>query len=492
MDFRSFPDEPDNPILSDAKWTQILAPPAHLLSLNPALAHADLSPRESPLPFKTPPDPSSSSSSPAADSKRHPGPDTPSSWAGEERPADVHSPPLPQPNIGKLVGADDASPPAPAADPAAVENGCLADLQQQQQARVSQEEPVAPAGGAGLSTFSHFTFDLGAEQHGSPSPKIQPTIEAKMYNGQEEVRGQRCLEGEEDQAVSVRKQSEEVDGRGGVPARYEAEGEAVPPPATVGTEDRAEKSPGAEDQRSSSVRTSSLPNGLDGPRVDRVEEKSTSPACSTVPSKEDSVTEEKEMEESKQEGEGGVPSGPAKLGSSRLQPVSVPYGGARPKQPVVLKLQIPEPPVLQPQSNVQDQPGPAATAAGKNKNQESQRGRGNKPSQSCPQGGASELSVNGDSAAHPSAPLHLHLPLPSGSPDNDLQAGQRGAPCRRSPCPLGEVAPVWVPDSQAPVCMRCDVKFTFTKRRHHCRACGKVSGAPEAPAAASPAQHELL
>ncbi|NXW93864.1 ZFY16 protein, partial [Alopecoenas beccarii] len=34
--------------------------------------------------------------------------------------------------------------------------------------------------------------------------------------------------------------------------------------------------------------------------------------------------------------------------------------------------------------------------------------------------------------------------------------------------------PLWVPDSEAPNCMNCQVKFTFTKRRHHCRACGKV------------------
>ncbi|XP_053331323.1 zinc finger FYVE domain-containing protein 16 [Spea bombifrons] len=39
---------------------------------------------------------------------------------------------------------------------------------------------------------------------------------------------------------------------------------------------------------------------------------------------------------------------------------------------------------------------------------------------------------------------------------------------------LGQKEPTWVPDSEAPNCMYCKVKFTFTKRRHHCRACGKV------------------
>lgn len=39
---------------------------------------------------------------------------------------------------------------------------------------------------------------------------------------------------------------------------------------------------------------------------------------------------------------------------------------------------------------------------------------------------------------------------------------------------LGSKQPDWVPDSQAPNCMNCNQKFTFTKRRHHCRACGKV------------------
>ncbi|KAL4604797.1 zinc finger FYVE domain-containing protein 16 [Arapaima gigas] len=39
---------------------------------------------------------------------------------------------------------------------------------------------------------------------------------------------------------------------------------------------------------------------------------------------------------------------------------------------------------------------------------------------------------------------------------------------------LGLRQPPWMPDSEAPNCMKCLQKFTFTKRRHHCRACGKV------------------
>ncbi|XP_054468280.1 zinc finger FYVE domain-containing protein 16 isoform X2 [Anoplopoma fimbria] len=39
---------------------------------------------------------------------------------------------------------------------------------------------------------------------------------------------------------------------------------------------------------------------------------------------------------------------------------------------------------------------------------------------------------------------------------------------------LGSRQPAWMPDSEAPNCMNCYQRFTFTKRRHHCRACGKV------------------
>ena len=40
---------------------------------------------------------------------------------------------------------------------------------------------------------------------------------------------------------------------------------------------------------------------------------------------------------------------------------------------------------------------------------------------------------------------------------------------------LGKVPPIWVPDSVATHCMNCGLKFSVIRRRHHCRACGKVS-----------------
>ncbi|XP_054161437.1 zinc finger FYVE domain-containing protein 9-like [Oppia nitens] len=39
---------------------------------------------------------------------------------------------------------------------------------------------------------------------------------------------------------------------------------------------------------------------------------------------------------------------------------------------------------------------------------------------------------------------------------------------------LGKVKPFWIPDNETQMCMHCDIKFSLIKRRHHCRACGKV------------------
>uniref|UniRef100_A0A7M4E0A4 Zinc finger FYVE domain-containing protein 16 n=1 Tax=Crocodylus porosus TaxID=8502 RepID=A0A7M4E0A4_CROPO len=58
--------------------------------------------------------------------------------------------------------------------------------------------------------------------------------------------------------------------------------------------------------------------------------------------------------------------------------------------------------------------------------------------------------------------------------ENSLEAGESQIPAGVEAVILGQKQPSWVPDSEAPNCMNCQVKFTFTKRRHHCRACGKV------------------
>ncbi|XP_033936350.1 zinc finger FYVE domain-containing protein 9 isoform X1 [Pseudochaenichthys georgianus] len=81
--------------------------------------------------------------------------------------------------------------------------------------------------------------------------------------------------------------------------------------------------------------------------------------------------------------------------------------------------------------------------------------------------GGEETSSGGEGATGECAASPL-------DPDNDSQLSPVGILSKDRGTVLGEIAPVWVPDAQAQVCMKCGVKFTFTKRRHHCRACGKV------------------
>ncbi|KFP20778.1 zinc finger FYVE domain-containing protein 9 [Egretta garzetta] len=232
----------------------------------------------------------------------------------------------------------------------------------------------------------------------------------------------------------------------------------------------------------------------------------------TLPSKEDSVTEEKEIEESKSECYANVyeqrgnettevsglilnstgdhikknylhnlcsqvssmqgQASPKPV--TNLQSISVPFGGARPKQPTNLKLQIPKPLSDHLQNDLVP---PNCGGNSKNKNVFGKTQLGD--TDAFPGETSLNASVTDTNGEHleeyesgvSSSPC---LAVAPDSPDNDLRAGQFGAPARKPFTTLGEVAPVWVPDSQAPNCMKCEARFTFTKRRHHCRACGKV------------------
>ncbi|KFV95098.1 Zinc finger FYVE domain-containing protein 16, partial [Eurypyga helias] len=80
------------------------------------------------------------------------------------------------------------------------------------------------------------------------------------------------------------------------------------------------------------------------------------------------------------------------------------------------------------------------------------------------------LSGTSLSAGKNSDPVH------SGQSSSEAEGNQtsENVESLKIPAALSRKQPLWVPDSEAPNCMNCQVKFTFTKRRHHCRACGKV------------------
>uniref|UniRef100_A0AAR2JVP3 FYVE-type domain-containing protein n=1 Tax=Pygocentrus nattereri TaxID=42514 RepID=A0AAR2JVP3_PYGNA len=503
-EFEQNEDETDTPTLSDAKWTQILAPPAHLLSLNPALTHADLSPRDSPINFKPLLEPPSSGGSSLAevtgpDAKQGPGL-PPEVW-NEERPQDVHSPPLLQPNIGKLVSADGQTLESPPFTRVTLENGCPSVPSCNGLTEIPQpsDVPGPPAAdqpsplGLGPGTHRDQQDDLAEGDSASFNdahfsfPEERPQ-QLGLKNGASPAEMETIGTSKVDDGLSVGVlETGRVEGNFGLPEGGSSE--TVLQVAGNGTQELVadqecpmgafqngnkseEKDSWDMHQRGKAMKNPEDSCVVESPQAERSEPNGVveghdrqRPMRHPAPSKEDSVTEEKEMEESKQEccepGRGSeVSGGGSKLNNGRLQLVSVPYGGARPKQPVGLKLQIPRPLSGQ----VQNELG----STGRNKNLEAQcRTDGLETSCGGVDSGAGR--TNGESVESSSG---LHVP--SENPDNDLQAGQQGALSRKPFNSLGEVAPVWVPDSQAPICMKCEVKFTFTKRRHHCRACGKV------------------
>ena len=71
----------------------------------------------------------------------------------------------------------------------------------------------------------------------------------------------------------------------------------------------------------------------------------------------------------------------------------------------------------------------------------------------------------------PSPPslLFLSFPLPLPLPSVQLNVKDT------QDTGFGVKAPVWLPDDSVSMCMICCAEFKLTFRRHHCRACGKVS-----------------
>eukprot|EP00732_Lithocolla_globosa_P002338 Lithocolla_globosa_v1_NODE_1510_length_2521_cov_10.159773.p1 type:complete len:669 gc:universal NODE_1510_length_2521_cov_10.159773:510-2516(+) len=58
--------------------------------------------------------------------------------------------------------------------------------------------------------------------------------------------------------------------------------------------------------------------------------------------------------------------------------------------------------------------------------------------------------------------------------------------------PGEHVAPVWIQDSDAKVCMDCNTPFSLLRRRHHCRHCGRVLCADCSPKRDLPGKGELV
>ncbi|XP_023148901.2 zinc finger FYVE domain-containing protein 16 [Amphiprion ocellaris] len=138
------------------------------------------------------------------------------------------------------------------------------------------------------------------------------------------------------------------------------------------------------------------------------------------------------------------------------------YGGARPKQ---LHYQTARSPPAGEEGEEQAQTLSASTTG--TEGEESSPvspGVTEEPTNFSPTYATQEYSEGYDELSEPP-------PYPGESPTD----GARAVNWKRDGVEeLGSRQPAWVPDSEAPNCMHCYQRFTFTKRRHHCRACGKV------------------
>ncbi|CAL1538984.1 unnamed protein product [Lymnaea stagnalis] len=62
---------------------------------------------------------------------------------------------------------------------------------------------------------------------------------------------------------------------------------------------------------------------------------------------------------------------------------------------------------------------------------------------------------------------------PLGAAYRAMSSASRNARRARSSSNQRQKPPIWIPDEQCNECMSCQVPFTFVRRRHHCRNCGK-------------------
>lgn len=62
----------------------------------------------------------------------------------------------------------------------------------------------------------------------------------------------------------------------------------------------------------------------------------------------------------------------------------------------------------------------------------------------------------------------------TGGAEQTPPSDQNAPPNQMAIDELGKRQPYWIPDNMTMHCMQCNQKFSFLKRRHHCRACGQV------------------